>query len=451
MIPLCSKTLSSDGKSTQDINADALFKEVVNPFASRALRTVCIAYKEVTKDEAVQYEPKFDIKTLSESNDLEKDLTLIAIVGIKDPLRKEVKEAVEHCNMAGIKVRLITGDNLMTAVAIAEECGIKTLDGVAMEGPEFRKLSDEEIDKLLPKLQVLARSSPIDKYRLVHYLRTKGEVVAVTGDGTNDAPSLKEADVGFSMGLCGTEVAKAASDIILLDDNFSTIVKAIMWGRNVYDSIRKFLQFQLTVNLVALVTCFGSTISLGRSVLTPVQMLWINLIMDTMGALALATDEPSDDLLKRKPYGRSDRLVTSSMAFFIVIQCCYQLICMVVVLFEGDNIFGVEQGSILHNTIAFNTFVLMQVVNELNCRKVYTELNVLKGITKNPIFIGIISFTLAIQYTIVQWGGKFTLTTPLTLRQWILCAFFASLGIPTAIFARLIASKLGLNRGKGIQ
>jgi Ca2+-transporting ATPase len=231
-------------------------------------------------------------RTISSENKFEENMTLLAFFAIKDPLRKEVKKAVLDCKKAGVTVRMLTGDNLLTATSIAKECDILSTDGIALEGGKFREMEDKELIDILPRLQVLARCSPTDKHRLVSLLRKQGEVVAVTGDGTNDAPSLKEgrkrllflllffllsaffnlnslslpikADVGFAMGLCGTEVAKEASDIVLMDDNLSTILKAIMWGRNVYDSIRKFLQFQLTVNLVALVLAFATAVSSGR-------------------------------------------------------------------------------------------------------------------------------------------------------------------------------------------
>ena len=179
---------------------------------------------------------------------------MVGIVGIQDPLRPEVIDAVKDCQKAGVTVRMVTGDNLITAQNIAKNCGIyKEGEGmIVMEGPKFRELSEEQLEEILPKLRVLARSSPLDKQILVNKLKESGEIVAVTGDGTNDAPALKLAHVGFSMGIAGTEVAKEASDIILMDDNFSSIVKALLWGRNVYDSIRKFLQFQLTVNIVRL-------------------------------------------------------------------------------------------------------------------------------------------------------------------------------------------------------
>lgn len=210
-------------------------------------------------------------------------------------------------------MRMLTGDNILTAKSISKQCGILDADDqIAIEGPEFRKYSDEKIDEIIPRLRVIARSSPEDKLRLVKRLRELGEVVAVTGDGTNDSPSLKEADVGFAMGIMGTEVAKEASDIILLDDNFNSIVKAILWGRNVFDSIKKFVQFQLTVNLVAVIISFIGAVTGGESPLKAVQLLWVNLIMDTLAALALATEAPTPELLDRPPHGRKASLITKT-------------------------------------------------------------------------------------------------------------------------------------------
>lgn len=196
---------------------------------------------------------------------------------------------------------MVTGDNIKTAKRIAQDCGILTPTGLAMEGPEFDALSDEEMDKILPRLQVLARSAPEHKLKLVKRLMHNGEVVSVTGDGTNDAPALKAADVGLSMGISGTEVAKEASKIVIMDDNFNSIKQAVLWGRCVYDNIRKFLQFQLTVNVVALVVAFIGALTGRGTPLKAVQLLWVNLIMDTMAALALGTEKPTPSLLFRKP------------------------------------------------------------------------------------------------------------------------------------------------------
>jgi len=269
-------------------------------------------------------------------------------------VRPEVVEAIQKCQKAGIVVRMVTGDNLNTAKTIAVECGIVEVncgEGCVLEGREFEasvkndsgQFCQDKFDALLPKLRVLARSTPQNKYDLVNWiissnLSSKREVVAVTGDGTNDGPALKRADVGFAMGIQGTDIAKEASDIILIDDNFNSIVKAVMWGRNVYDSISKFIQFQLTVNLVAIVCMLVGAI-FGIKPLNSVQMLWINLIMDSLASLALATDPPTDELLTRKPYGRTSPLITKIMKKNILSQAFYQISVVITLLFAGKNFF----------------------------------------------------------------------------------------------------------------
>lgn len=237
-----------------------------------------------------------------------------------------------------------------------------------MEGPTFRKLSKAEMDQTIPRLQVLARSSPEDKRILVRRLKDMGETVAVTGDGTNDAPALKTADVGFSMGIAGTEVAKEASDIILMDDNFRSILKAMMWGRAVNDAVKKFLQFQVTVNITAVGLTFISAVASKdeESVLTAVQLLWVNLIMDTMAALALATDPPTPSILKRKPDPKSAPLITVTMWKMIIGEATYQLTITLLLHFGAKTILSYqssrEQDQIA--TLVFNTFVWMQIFNQ---------------------------------------------------------------------------------------
>eukprot|EP00698_Gefionella_okellyi_P009109 TRINITY_DN228_c0_g1_i1.p1 TRINITY_DN228_c0_g1~~TRINITY_DN228_c0_g1_i1.p1 ORF type:complete len:1015 (-),score=272.16 TRINITY_DN228_c0_g1_i1:297-3341(-) len=390
--------------------------DAIDTMATRGLRTLCLGYRDFTQD------GEWD----EDHDPPDNHLTFLAVVGIKDPVRPEVPGAVATCHKAGITVRMVTGDNIKTAKFIATECNIFNADqgDIAMEGPVFRRLPRDELDQVLLKLKVLARSSPSDKHLLVSRLRELGEVVAVTGDGTNDAPALKVADVGLSMGITGTEVAKEASDIVILNDNFSSIVAAVKWGRGVYDNIRKFLQFQLTVNVAALIVAFISAVSDRGTPLTAVQLLWVNLIMDTLAALALGTEHPDDSLLLRKPYGRYDRLISSTMWRNIFSQSLFQVTILFGVIYLGPYIWQVEEGSRVHYTMVFNTFVWCQVFNEINARKVNNEMNVLSGLQTSLPFLLVIIFTVGGQLFIVSVGGEFSKTTKLTIPQW-----FSNIGI----------------------
>ncbi|XP_065279215.1 plasma membrane calcium-transporting ATPase 3 isoform X5 [Emys orbicularis] len=413
LLKKCSNILSSSGelRGFRPRDRDEMVKKVIEPMACEGLRTICLAFR----DFAAGPEPDWE-----NENDIVGELTCIAVVGIEDPVRPEVPEAIRKCQKAGITVRMVTGDNINTARAIAAKCGILQPgeDFLCLEGKEFNRrirnekgeIEQERLDKIWPKLRVLARSSPTDKHTLVKGIidSTIGEqrqVVAVTGDGTNDGPALKKADVGFAMGIAGTDVAKEASDIILTDDNFSSIVKAVMWGRNVYDSISKFLQFQLTVNVVAVVVAFTGACITQDSPLKAVQMLWVNLIMDTFASLALATEPPTESLLLRKPYGRNKPLISRTMMKNILGHGVYQLSIIFTLLFAGEIIFDIDSGRNAplhappseHYTIIFNTFVLMQLFNEVNARKIHGERNVFQGVFGNPIFCAIVLGTFGIQ------------------------------------------------------
>ncbi|XP_069340534.1 plasma membrane calcium-transporting ATPase 2 isoform X7 [Eulemur rufifrons] len=409
----CCKILSGAGEPRvfRPRDRDEMVKKVIEPMACDGLRTICVAYRDFPSSP----EPDWD-----NENDILNDLTCICVVGIEDPVRPEVPEAIRKCQRAGITVRMVTGDNINTARAIAIKCGIihPGEDFLCLEGKEFNRrirnekgeIEQERIDKIWPKLRVLARSSPTDKHTLVKGIidsthTEQRQVVAVTGDGTNDGPALKKADVGFAMGIAGTDVAKEASDIILTDDNFSSIVKAVMWGRNVYDSISKFLQFQLTVNVVAVIVAFTGACITQDSPLKAVQMLWVNLIMDTFASLALATEPPTETLLLRKPYGRNKPLISRTMMKNILGHAVYQLTLIFTLLFVGEKMFQIDSGRNAplhsppseHYTIIFNTFVMMQLFNEINARKIHGERNVFDGIFRNPIFCTIVLGTFAIQ------------------------------------------------------
>ncbi|WOK95006.1 calcium-transporting ATPase 8, plasma membrane-type-like [Canna indica] len=345
----------------------------------------------------------------------------------KDPCRRGVKEAVELCTNAGVKVRMVTGDNLQTAKAIALECGILTdanaQEPFLIEGKTFRSKTDAERDTIAEKITVMGRSSPSDKLLLVQALKRKGHVVAVTGDGTNDAPALHEADIGLSMGIQGTEVAKESSDIIILDDNFASVVKVVRWGRSVYANIQKFIQFQLTVNVAALIINVIAAVSSGNVPLNAVQLLWVNLIMDTLGALALATEPPTDHLMDRLPVGRREPLITNIMWRNIIFQAVYQVTVLLLLNFGGRSLLHLKNDTHAHadkvkNTFIFNAFVLCQICNELNSRKP-DELNVFSGVSRNPLFMGIVGITILLQVVIIQFLGKFTSTVRLSWKLWL--------------------------------
>ncbi|GBC44342.2 calcium-translocating P-type ATPase [Rhizophagus irregularis DAOM 181602=DAOM 197198] len=427
-------TTSSVIDLTED-NSDKVQK-VIEDYATQTLRTIGIAYRDFEK---FQFEEITKSSDEINYGDLFDKLTLLSIVGIEDPLREGVREAVANCVKAGVKVRMVTGDNILTAKSIATQCGIFT-GGEVMEGPEFRNLSLEQMNRILPKLQVLARSSPDDKRILVGHLRRLNDVVAVTGDGTNDGPALKLSDVGFSMGIAGTEVAKEASSIILMDDNFSSIVKAIMWGRNVNDAVKKFLQFQLTVNVTAVLLTFISAVSSNeqKSVLTAVQLLWVNLIMDTLAALALATDPPTIELLDRKPESKNAPLISLDMWKMIIGQSIFQLVITLVLFYAGSSILGLDKESIELQTVIFNTFVFLQIFNEINCRRLYGKINILKGVTRNKFLMAIFLIMVCGQILIVQFGGAAFQVTRISIIEWVICIVLGFLSIPVGVIIRLI-------------
>ena len=364
-------------------------------YADETLRTICIGYKDITETEFNLYKSS----TIDGSYDIEEDnITLIALIGIRDVLRDNVKEAVDQCHSAGIKVVMITGDNINTAMAISKECNIieenESLEGIAMNGLDFynkveglecgtcfqvikeckcpltaKEAEFRGIDKLvlrkekiknmkvfeeiMKSLKVLARSRPIDKYALVIGLKAMNNIVAVTGDGTNDAQALSTSDIGFAMGIQGTDIAKDAADIIILDDDFSSIIKAVVWGRNIYDNIRKFVQFQLTVNISACILVFITSVVSNKTAISPIQMLWINLIIDSLGSLALATQEPNSSILKRNPYKKTESLINIRMWKHIIFQSIVLLTLTLIIFFNGanfipeDNLMRHQEGRII--------------------------------------------------------------------------------------------------------
>ncbi|PYI00549.1 calcium transporting ATPase [Aspergillus sclerotiicarbonarius CBS 121057] len=433
--------------TTEPISEDArnAILRSINNHARHSLRTIGIAYKDLPG--CPSGNSAYHEKGLPRYEELLHDMTWIGAFGIHDPLRPEVLGAIKKCHSAGVQVKMVTGDNINTALSIASCCGIRTDDGIVMEGPEFRKLRDEEIDAVIPHLQVLARSSPDDKRLLVQHLKRLGEIVAVTGDGTNDGPALKTADVGFSMGISGTEVAREASSIILLDDNFKSIVTAIAWGRSVNDAVAKFLQFQITVNITAVCLTVITAIynSSNESVFKAIQLLWLNLIMDTFAALALATDPPNDQILERPPTPRSAPLFTVTMWKMILGQSIYKLALCFTLYFAGDRILGydtsIPQKQLELDTIIFNTFVWMQIFNELNCRRLDNRFNIFEGVHRNYWFMVINALMVGGQVLIIFVGGDAFSVTRLDGVQWAICLGCAVFCIPWAAALKFLPDR----------
>ncbi|KAM1729905.1 hypothetical protein ACFX12_020229 [Malus domestica] len=427
VLAMCTSYYNASGVvKDMDENAKLKFEQIIQGMAASSLRCIAFAHTEIEVQEQVDDQ--------EHKNLLKEDgLTLLGLVGLKDPCRPGVKKAVEDCQRAGVNVKMITGDNVFTAKAIATECGILKPDqdmffsGAVIEGVQFRNYTPEERMEKVDKICVMARSSPFDKLLMVQCLKQLGHVVAVTGDGTNDAPALKEADIGLSMGIQGTEVAKESSDIVIMDDNFSSVATVLRWGRCVYENIQKFIQFQLTVNVAALVINFVAAISAGEVPLTAVQLLWVNLIMDTLGALALATEKPAKELMKKKPVGRTEPLITNIMWRNLLPQALYQIAILLTLQFKGKSIFGVEDK--VKDTLIFNTFVLCQVFNEFNARKLEKK-NVFRGIHTNKLFLGIIGVTILLQVVMVEFLKKFADTERLNWGQWGACVGIAAVSWP---------------------
>ena len=494
---------------------------VLEKYSTQSKRILIFASKIISISEFNNANKMYKEKNLNFYKCLYEGLNFEYIIGIRDQLRQEVPNSVLQCHKAGIKVRMITGDNIMTALAISKDSHIisedqfnealedidkyrnicnkilrpnrrhslfnirktsidKALDRIssndfdspiALEGEQFRLLSGNltknydkrthkiksielnDVDmfkKVTKRLKVIARATPEDKFLLVFGLKHLENIVAVTGDGTNDAPALKEAHVGFAMGIRGTDIAQQAADILLLDDSFSSIITACKFGRNVYDSIRKFVQFQLTTNIVAVFMTLLGGVILKDSPLNAIQMLWVNLIMDSFASLALATERPNDKLLERKPYKRNASILTIFMKINIISQGLFQIFILLFILFEGDKLFGVNSDRELehyewndqhgyHFTIFFDVFVFLQVFNSINARKLNPkDINVFEGIKDNIYYIIVQSFIIFGQIILVTFGGRAVRTQPLSILQHIYCILIASLSLVVGFLVKLI-------------
>lgn len=387
----------------QDVEAQLL------AYQNMAMRTLGFAYKIVDADASE------DAAALASMD----DLNFLGVVAISDPIRADVPAAVAKCQSAGIDVKIVTGDTPGTATEIARQIGLwktEDTDRNRITGAEFAELSDEVLLDRVMDLKIMSRARPTDKQRLVQLLQQKGAVVAVTGDGTNDAPALNHAQVGLSMGT-GTSVAKEASDITLLDDSFNSISTAVMWGRSLYKNIQRFICFQLTINFVALlIVLIGSVIGTELP-LTVTQMLWVNLIMDTFAALALASIPPSESVMKEKPRKKTDFIITPAMRNNILGVGTIFLVALMGMILYFDKMDGGM--NIQHLTVFFTFFVMLQFWNLFNARVFGTNDSAFKGITKSYGLEFVVLAILVGQFLIVQFGGKVFRTEPLDLITWL--------------------------------
>lgn len=371
----------------------------------KSMRVIAFAHKEL--DTMRDYEDE----RLHAA--LETGMTFDGFVAISDPLRTDVYDAVKSCRRAGIDLKMLTGDNLVTASAIARELHLLEGDRIAVEAKSIVDRTDEELLKLLPRISVIARSTPTIKMRVVKLLKGQGNVVAVTGDGINDAPALKNADVGIAMGISGTDVSKEASDIVLLDDSFSTIVKAIAWGRGIYENFKRFIQFQLTVNVASVIVVFTSILLGFKAPFTALQLLWINIIMDGPPALTLGLEPIYSDLMSRRPTRRNESIVSRPMLLRIGLTGVFM--SAVFLCQYAFNFLGAAPGEM--NTVLFTLFTLFQLFNAFNCRELGT-VSILKHLLKNKIMLLVIFVTFLLQILIIQFAGAFFGTVPLGLTMW---------------------------------
>lgn len=390
----------------------------------------------------------------ADSEEQDAPLTLVGVVSIRDDVRTEAKDAIAEVHEAGIQVVMVTGDRKETAVAIAKEAGILTEDDdVALTSQELNALSDDEVVKILPRLKVVSRALPTDKSRLVRIAQSLDHVVGMTGDGVNDSPALKKADVGFAMGS-GTEVAKEAGDITILDDNFLSIKKAILYGRTMFKSIRKFLIFQLTVNVAAVLTCFIGPL-LGENVmLTVIQLLLINLAMDTLAAIAFGSEPALKEYMKEKPIPRKQGIVTKGMLTQVIISGLYITgVCLAIRFIPAFiDMFGIGD---LSTTIAekqshapqtmyllsavFAFFMMAITWNGFNART--EHFNVFESLGRNRNFLIVMLTIFVVQFVFVTFGGEFLSVRALNLRTWLICLVLSFMVIPIDMIRKAVTNK----------
>lgn len=416
----CMQYVDSDGNIKTLSDKDAIVK-YIDEQAARSMRLLAVAKRDGDSDEG--------------------DLTLVCILCIRDNVRKEAVDAIREVQDAGIQVVMVTGDRKETAVAIAKEAGLIRKDtDIALTSAELNEKSDEELKKVIPNLRVVARALPTDKSRLVRCAQELDYVVGMTGDGVNDSPALKKADVGFAMGS-GTEVAKEAGDITILDDNFSSIAKAILYGRTMFKGIRKFLIFQLTVNVAAVLTCFIGPLLGEPTMMTVIQLLLVNLAMDTLAAIAFGSEPALKEYMKDRPIPRNESIVSKSMLIQVIINGLYiTALCLVIRFVPAiRDIFGNVDNTYLCSAL-FATFMMAITFNGFNART--ENVNVFEHIGRNKNFLLVMAALLIIQFVFVTFGGDFLSVEALNVKTWLICIGLAFMVIPIDIVRKLITKAI---------
>ncbi len=379
----------------------AHIQELMEEFQSKAGRLLAFAHKKLGGFSG------------EEQQVLEQNLHYDGFVVISDPLSPDVYDSIRSCRRAGIEVKMLTGDNIRTARAIAEELHMLEEGHLAVEASEIEAMSDDELKKALPKISVIARSTPLVKMRVVKLLKEERNVVAVTGDGINDAPAIKNADVGIAMGIAGTEVTKEASDMVLLDDSFSTIIKAVQWGRGIYENFKRFIQFQLTVNVSSVVVVIASILAGFPAPFTALELLWINIIMDGPPALTLGLEPIREDLLKHPPTKRNENIISRKMLTRIFANGIF--ISIVFMLQHFINFLGAAPSE--EATVLFTLFVLFQLFNAFNCREL-DDTPMFRNLFNNKLMLVVFFVVLVLQFLITQVGTAVFETTPLSAVMW---------------------------------
>lgn len=419
IIERCTHYIDENGEIKELVEKNYL-TSYIDAQAGRSMRLLAVAKVDGTSEDA--------------------ELTLVCVISIRDNVRKEAIDAIKEVQNAGIQVVMVTGDRKETAVAIAKEAGLlQSNDDVALTSAEMAEKSDEELKKILPHLRVVSRALPTDKSRLVRIAQELDLVIGMTGDGVNDSPALKKADVGFAMGS-GTEVAKEAGDITILDDNFASIEKAILYGRTMFKSIRKFLIFQLTVNVAAVLTCFIGPLLGENVVLTVIQLLLINLAMDTLAAIAFGSEPALKEYMREKPIPRNASIISKEMFTQIIISALYITFICLSILFLPPirNLFGNVDTTYLKSAL-FATFMMAITFNGFNART--SHMNPFEGLGRNKRFLIVMFAIFAMQFIFVTFGGNVLSVESLSPMSWLICVVLAFLVVPIDMIRKAFTKK----------